>query len=254
MARAKRTDRAEARRRYRAEVLAREAEERSADADQEPEADAESAQAATTAATDRPANSPSRLRRAPRSARSSAPPPPQSTRPARPNVLEAFRTALRPANIRADIVSAPAILRERWFLWIPFALVAVSGVLALIPALAAYQIPSLLIQTFLVPPPLIGPFLAGLLAPRAGWFFGFLNGLLAAIFYGIFVATAQVPAGTVNVTPEMRFNFILTGLLLSPVYGAAIGAFAGFYRRFLRATSPQRPPTNRRRPPQRGRR
>jgi hypothetical protein len=221
VARAKRTDRADARRRYRAELAAGSADD--VDSPDDAEARTDTARGARTA----------------RRGRSDTPRPVQATRP---GFLDGFRSALQPANIRDDIATAPAILRANKLLWIPFALVIGSGIIALVPTLGTYQIPAFLVQTFIFPPPLIAPFLAGLLAPRAGWLFGLLTGLAAAVMFALFAATTPgvSPAGSPSITPDVRVQYILYGLVTSPTFGAAIGAFAGFYRRFLRSTGPRR--------------
>jgi len=227
VARAKRTDRAEARRRHRAELAARDVD-------------------AAEPGTDEPApTTRSGTGRPPTPARRAAPARPTET--ARPGFLDGFRSALQPANIRADLAAAPSVLRTTPLLWIPFLLVIVSGVVALVPSLAVYQIPAFLVQTFVFPPPLIAPFLAGLLAPRAGWLFGLLTGLLAAVMFALLAATTPgtSPAGGPTITPDVRVQYILYGLVTSPTFGAAIGAFAGFYRRFLRSTSARRPAPDR---------
>jgi hypothetical protein len=214
VARAKRTDRADARRRYRAELAA-------GSADEVDSADAE-------AGTD--THAPRTARRG----RSNLPAQPAQT--TRAGFLDGFRSALQPANIRDDIAAAPTILRANKLLWIPFVLVIGSGIIALVPTLGTYQIPAFLVQTFIFPPPLIAPFLAGLLAPRAGWLFGLLSGLAAAVMFALFAATTPgaSPAGSPSITPDVRVQYILYGLVTSPTFGAAIGAFAGFYRRFDR--------------------
>jgi hypothetical protein len=228
VARAKRTDRAEARRRYRAELATRDVDE------------SEAAEADEPAAMP-----PTRAGRAQPSTRRAAPARPAE--PARAGFFDGFRSALQPANFRADVAAAPSLLRTSPLLWIPFVLVIVSGVIALVPSLAGYQIPAFLVQTFVFPPPLIAPFLAGLLAPRAGWLFGLLTGLVAAVMFALLAATTPgtSPAGGPTITPDVRVQYILYGLVTSPTFGAAIGAFAGFYRRFLRSTSARRPAPDR---------
>jgi hypothetical protein len=224
VARAKRTDRADARRRYRSEQAA--------------------LGTAETDTTDDPTSG-----RRPERTQKRAAEPSRSGSTGRPSIVEGFRSSLKPANIREDIAAAPGILRTTPLLWIPIVLVVVSGVIALIPGLGTYQIPVFLVQTFVFPPPLIAPFLAGLLAPRAGWLFGLVTGLVGAVMFALFAITAPgsgVP-GAPPVSADLRVQYVAYGLVTSPTFGALIGAFAGFYRRFLRSTSPQRPSSNRNR-------
>ncbi|HEU4571520.1 MAG TPA: hypothetical protein VFR93_02450 [Candidatus Limnocylindrales bacterium] len=229
MPRAKRTDRAEARRRYRAEQAALASAETE---DGLVDEDGSAAAPGRTAATKRAAT--------PRGGSAS------TTSTGRQGILDGIRASLRPANIREDVRTAPAVLRATPLLWIPFAVVVVSAVLALIPGLIDYQIPSFLVQTFLFPPPLIAPFIAGLLAPRAGWLFGLLTGLLSGILFALFVVTTPgSAAAATTITPEVRLQYVGYALVTSPTFGLLVGAFASFYRRFLRSTASQRANQNR---------
>lgn len=208
MARAKRTDRAEARRRYRTEVAAR------GDA-----ADDESASAAGDA------------RPAPRGAGAT------SAEATRPGFLDGLRASMRLPNLRADLEAAPGVLRAQPLLWIPIAIVVVTGVICLVPGTIEYNIPQFLATTFLFPPPLIAPFLAGLIAPRASWLFGLITALISAVMFSILISVVSLPTPTL--TPQVRGEYILYALLTT-LFGALVGGFAGFYRRFLRTTSPAR--------------
>lgn len=108
MARAKRTDRAEARRRHRAEAAAR--------------ADGEVDEAPTT-------DTPPPTRGKP------APPPP----PARPSIGTAFRTAFRPVDFRGDLAYLPRLLRHKSIL-IPVALSILATFLSLTQGAASQAI------------------------------------------------------------------------------------------------------------------
>ena len=90
MARAKNTDRAEARRRYRAATAA------------EVESDAMSVPAAAV----------------PRDARTSGAPKAAAEPAHRVGVVEAFRLAARPADVRGDIRALPRILRTEPRVWL----------------------------------------------------------------------------------------------------------------------------------------
>lgn len=215
MARAKNIDRAEARRRHRAAVTA-------ADAAGDDGASAASISAAAM----------------PRDARASTKPVGPAAPTQRPGIVQAFRIAAGPADIRGDINAAPAVLRSTRTLWIPPALVLAGGVILLVPALRDNSIGVVAAQVLVVPPPLIPAFLAGMLAPRGSWLFGLLTGLLAGLVFAIYVLTAPA-TGSVPVTDELRTQALLYAVVVSPLFGVATGAFAGFYRRFLRITSPQ---------------
>jgi hypothetical protein len=92
VARAKRTDRAEARRRYRAQLAAE-----GRDEEVDPAEDGEPAGASPV-----PNRPPQR--------RAAAPPP---ATPQRPGIGYAFRAAFRPANFREDLAALPGLLRHR---------------------------------------------------------------------------------------------------------------------------------------------
>lgn len=222
MARAKNTDRAEARRRHRAAMAAGEAaaEGDAAGDDDEP---APGVSAAAVPRGARPTGAPKSTPAAPTQ---------------RPSITQAFRIAFRPADVREDLRTAPTVLRSTPALWIAPGLVLVGAVFLLVPALRESQIGTLAAQLLVVPPPLIPAFLAGMLAPRASWLFGLLVGLLAGIFFGIYVVSAP-STGSVPITDDLRTQALLYAVFVSPLFGLATGAFAGFYRRFLRVSGPQ---------------
>jgi uncharacterized BrkB/YihY/UPF0761 family membrane protein len=90
-----------------------------------------------------------------------------------------------------------------------------------------------------------------MLAPRAAWLLGGLLSLLAGIAY-VLVVTINTD---VLVTP-LGFSYIVSDaqkiayaqnvLVTAPFFGIAVGAFAGFYRRFLNMSTPQRTQARRR--------
>jgi hypothetical protein len=216
VARAKRTDRADARRRYRQNHLEQAAlpDELAADG---------SATLAGKPASARPAQ------------------PRAST--GKPGFLSAFRLAAAPADVRADIRALPELLRTRAAI-VPGVLILASLVVTFALGATGNIIPALMFQAFLAPPPMAASFLAGILAERAAWLLGLLAGLAAGVAFvivmllapddvllGLFRADTAIPAG-------FRETYAIQALALSPLMGLATGAFAGFYRRFLRMASP----------------
>jgi hypothetical protein len=210
MARAKRTDRAEARRRYRAALAAQRAGAGEAPAPTAPEPSA------------------------PRSSRQERPPTVPTPAGGRVGLVAAVRLAAAPADIRADLAYLPTLVRSTKAIWLPSLLLAGIAAAFLLPDARANTIVVLVFQTFLVPPPMAGPFLAGLLTPRAAWLAGGIVALVGALLYaGVLVAVPETrPA--VERQPELAVYAILG----APSFGILVGAFAGFYRRFLRLTSP----------------
>ena len=237
MARAKRTDRAEARRRYRATLL------------EDPdltEDDLESADAADADTGPAPRN---RNREA--ATASSGPRP-------RPSVLGALRAAFRPTDFRADIAALPQLLRHRSFL-IPLAMII--GAAAVIAGTGGTEpISAALSPYFLAPPPVAPVFLAGFLAPRASYLIGGILGFVASVAIIVVLST---PALQQTVTGAATANFLQPDIIaqsffISIVGGAFYAAAAAWYKRFLALANPARaarasgrpttPPRNKRGP------
>lgn len=248
MARAKRTDRAEARRRYRAE-LATDAVE--TDGDDAASEDAPPAGRRT-------------------------PPTRPGTRAPRPSAIKAFRDAYQPANIRSDIRAIPELLRSR-AVYLPALLVLVSTVIYIAatkaeidsvtlsgigasPVASAAASPtasgvagtdtagsgsilsvigSILALLFLQTPPIGGIYVAGVLAKRSSYIAGGIAGLFGALGYAVYALTLTLPPA---LTPanfdQLRLQVIEQALLASPIFGIVIGAGLGYYRRLLRNMNP----------------
>ena len=229
MARAKRTDRSEARRRYRTALA-------ETSADQPEAAEAESAATSGTAPALRrrggggPATSGGATSGGGASPGGGAAPRAQG----RPGVLGTFRAAARPVDLRSDLAYLPDLVVHTRAVWIPSLAVAASGVVIL--AVPSNSISSLLGQIFVAPPSLAGPFLAGLLAPRATYLAGGIVGLVAALV--LTVAILLAPASLVSAANVDRWSIILYAIVVSPLFGLAVGGFAGYYRRFLFLSNP----------------
>lgn len=215
MARAKRTDRAEARRRHRALAAEPLADEPVAPAP----ASTSSARAGTRAATS-----------------------PSSAPAGRVGIVEAFRRSTGPADIRGDLALLPWLARHTKAIWVPAVVVAVATILLVLPEGRSNPWVILAGQALVLPPPMATSFLAGILAPRGSWLAGGIAGLFAAIGYSFLVLTVA-PAASPTVVDEAApapGSLIAYALISSPLFGVAIGAFAGFYRRFLAMSSPNR--------------
>jgi hypothetical protein len=223
LARAKRTDRTEARRRYRAEQAALAGDAETIDEAEMPdEASGARGQAAKSSAN-----------------------------PARPSITAAFRGAVRPLDWRADLRELPKLVRH-WSLLLPVALSIGSTVVVLIAAASITEtgtgtgtgtapvssvgvVAGLLYQFFLVPPPMAGAFLAGLAAPRASWLIGAIFGVVSALGYAAIVLAAPD-----ILTGQNRGFLILEGLVVSPLGSALFASMAAWYRRFLNLSNPNR--------------
>jgi hypothetical protein len=209
VARAKNTDRAEARRRYRAATAA------------EVESDAASVSAAAI----------------PRDARTAGAAKGTAEPARRAGVVEAFRLAARPADVRGDIRALPRILRTEPRVWLAPGLVVVGGIILVVPSLGESSIGRLITGLLIFPQPLIPYFLGGMLVSRGAWLIGLLTGLLAGILSTVYILTVST-TGLSGITESQRSDALLYVIVVSPLFGLATGAFAGFYRRFLRIASP----------------
>jgi hypothetical protein len=277
VARAKRTDRAEARRRYRAQLAA---EGTGEDLDPAEEADP----AAEARGPDRTP---------PRRAASTPPPTP------RPGIGNAFRAAFRPANLREDLAGLPRLVRHR-SVWLP-ALISIGTTVVLLVTGGRDVISALIYQYFIVTPPIGAIFLSGFLAPRASYLTGALAGLVGAVCLAILVAASSngalggfgtpvssplpstvaspvastpaspaasapaspaasaaasgspaataagspqptpTPSATGRApTPEELSDTVAISFVISPLTGAFFGAAAAWYRRFLNLANPNR--------------
>jgi hypothetical protein len=203
VARAKKTDRAEARRRYRAETGTGDAE------------DAVDGSASPAAAP-----------------RTSS--PAYSTPAGRVGIGTAFRTAFHPVNIREDLAALPWLLRSRAFL-IPLAITVAAATLVTVTG-GRDVITAFLFAYFVQTPPIGGALIAGFLAPRASWLLGFIISFIAAIGYTIFILS--VTTGTPD--QDVARQAIPASFVASPILGALFAAGAAWYRRFLQLSNPNR--------------
>lgn len=138
-------------------------------------------------------------------------------------------------NFREDIRALPSVFRARRLVWLPFGLVLVGFVLALL----IYGLPAeqqtwvaLYLQLFFIPQGLFAYFIAGFIAPRASYLVGGLVGLMSGALYGI-ALVATLPAGA-----EIAFSDAASSVASYTVSGVVLGTFAGgfaaWYRGFLR--------------------
>jgi hypothetical protein len=211
VARAKRTDRADARRRYR---LAQE------------DLDETGSEAETPV--------PNILS----SSRGSKPSAAGSTVPGgRMGFADSMRAAYHRPDIRADIAALPWLLRTRAFL-IPLALVVV-GVAAVVAVPTNYA-GGLFFQLMVLPPAMAPIFIVGFFAKRASYLLGFIVAVVDVIGYAIFVYAVLPTVGTDTVTAASQQELILSAVGIGPLSGVFFAAGAAWYRRFLNYSSAQR--------------
>jgi hypothetical protein len=139
-------------------------------------------------------------------------------------------------DVRADLRALPSIFRAKPLLWLPFVLVLIGFVLALViyglpPDIQSIAI--LYIQFVFTPQSLFMYFLAGFLAPRASYLVGLILGAINGALYVIAVVLTLGSSDT-----ALPATDIASGLLQYIVLGAVLGTFAGgfaaWYRDFLR--------------------
>lgn len=239
MARAKTTDRSDARRRYRAQLAAEAAAAEHAVNEDAADVEITAANvvrgggAAPNAISSGPTTSRSSARRTALGGATSG----GAASGPRPSLLAALRIAAAPADIAGDLRALPQIATGTKAVWLPAILVVATGAAFLVPALAANTIVRLLGQALLAPPAMIPSFLAGMLTPRGSWLAGGVAGLIAGITVTVIIAIAPAGANPSQGLDVQNLAFILVA---APVFGVGVGAFAGFYRRFLAISSPPR--------------
>jgi hypothetical protein len=214
VARAKRTERAEARRRYRAA----------------------NAPEATTDGADGNVGSGGQSRSGSGSSASANPTVP----PGRVGFSAAFKLAMRPLNARADIAALPWIAIHTKALWLPV-LITVASTVYVIATGGNDVISQFMFAYFIAFPAIGGPFIAGFLAPRASWLLGGIVGTVSAACYSVLILFYPTAIyASARPTDEQARDAIISAFVLSPVMGGIFAASAAWYRRFLAYSSPNR--------------
>jgi hypothetical protein len=210
VARAKRTQRAEARRRYRA-----------AGADPAEDILDDEAPAAGTSRTKAPP----------------ATKPTAST--VRMGFMDAMKSSIRPIHVREDIAALPWIALHTKALWLPLLITTASTVILI--ATQGGTVGQFLFAYFIQTPAIGGVFIAGFLAPRASWLLGVIVGFFSAVCYSILVLVFPLTIyAAAPPTADQARDVAVSALVLSPVIGGFFAAGAAWYRRFLSLTNPNR--------------
>lgn len=143
-------------------------------------------------------------------------------------------------DIGADLRALPGIARHTLAFLLPAVAIVAAFVVALDPSVFRLQnqpgdpttvvVARQLFQFVLLPPPITAVFVAAVLAPRAGWLVGGLVGLVATLAFLVLLGIhGPTDYFTLGITPTIAVQTVATYL---PIY-VLIGAFAGYYRRFL---------------------
>jgi hypothetical protein len=220
VARAKRTDRAEARRRYRATLVD----------DLQPDDQDDSALDAEVT----PSTVPAGRNRGRLAATAPSGPAP------RPSVIGAFRSAFRPADFRGDLAALPTLLRHRAFL-IPLALML--GLAAVVGVTGGNEPISALLSQYVLLPPAVAPvFIAGFLAPRASYLIGALLGVISQIAYLALLTVPAIHDAAIKATGSatLETSALFVAFLVAVLGGAFYAAAAAWYKRFLALANPAR--------------
>ena len=216
MARAKRTDRTEARRRHREE--------------QAPVGADVAEATASTAAGKGPAKP--------------APAPVQ-----RPSITVALRGAFRPLDLGGDLRALPRLLIH-WSFWGPALatlattvvyLALAQGRTSVTPSDTLWVVVNLAFQMFVfpLPAPAGAAFIAGFGAQRASWLIGLLIGVISATCFAIILLSTSASLTATDPNADLR-SLALQGFLVAPVGAALFAAAAAWYKRFLNLANPNR--------------
>jgi hypothetical protein len=151
----------------------------------------------------------------------------------------------RMPNIREDLRILPEMFRTRRLLWLPFILLLVTFVAALLwiqgvlPTDLGWLV-SLAVELLLRPTGLFIFFIGGFLAPRASYLVGAILGLIDGILWaalGFLVPGSTVGVdGTVTTTTPITFADAVVFVMVAVVVGILAASFAAWYRNFLRSS------------------
>jgi hypothetical protein len=245
LARAKRTDRTNARRRYRAQLAGEPDGFEDDDELVDPTASASSAPAGRKGA----ASSSSRTGGASSTARGAGSSPP---RPVRPSFTGSIRLAYHPAKIREDLPYLPRLLTH-WSVLVSAA-VALVGTVLYIPAVmdagtqAAGAVPATtdvgwagylggtVFQLFVSPPPFGAALLMGFMLPRATYLVGLVYGAFTSLLVTVYAVAVGSRLGFGDAVLAYIVQAWVLGLLGTMFFTAGIA----WYRRFLDLLNPNR--------------
>jgi hypothetical protein len=161
---------------------------------------------------------------------------PRSTT-ARPGFGSAFRQAYHPPRVREDLRHLPALLRSRAFLG---AVGLIFAGMAAVLAFPMYTGSAFALELLIWPGSALAPQLvAGFFAPRASYILGLLVGLIQGVVFIILMTQFSAYIGT-TLPADQVTNLFTVSFLTGPLTGALFAAAAAWYRRFLALSSPRR--------------
>jgi len=112
-----------------------------------------------------------------------------------PGLFGGILSSIRRPNVLEDLRATPSVLLARPWILAPFGLVIVGAVLAAVGNLASGSIEATAVALLLAQPTLLY-FVVGYLAPRGSYIFGAALGLFAAVLYVVIVLNKLGPEAT----------------------------------------------------------
>jgi hypothetical protein len=218
VARAKRTDRAEARRQYRAYLAAQAEAQAAAEAEEVPAEDPGAPARPTRARDVEIAYKPGE----------------------RVGIVAAIRAAFRTPHYVDDLRNIGPLVVGTKAIWPVAAICLISAAVAYPrinsqTVVANDPILSVIFQFVLYPLPLLPPMMAGFLAPRSTWLAGALAALISTVTLIALVSATQfkIEGSTTSITGANVLGITASWLSVALPFGALIGAVSGWYKRFL---------------------
>jgi hypothetical protein len=158
-------------------------------------------------------------------------------------IFSALRQATRPVHYFDDLRYAPTLIFKTNAIWPP----ALFSFAALAFGLTRtdYNDSSIgVILNFALPiTPLVQPMLAGFLAPRATWLAGLISGVISGLCFEFLIIwyytshMANLPAN-VTLSSSDYVPFTVQVVVTGMTFGALLGAASGWYKRFLTLAGP----------------
>lgn len=148
----------------------------------------------------------------------------------RPSITAAFRNAYHRANIREDVAALPSLLATRAFL-IALALVVLGT--AAIAVAPSNPIANLSFQALVIPPAMAPIFIVGFFARRASYLLGLIISIVDVAAYAVFVYAVAPAVSTEAIDPAQQQQLVYSAISVGPLSGIFFAAAAAWYRRFL---------------------
>jgi hypothetical protein len=160
----------------------------------------------------------------------------------------AGRSGFRMPDVRRDLADLPQLFRDKRLLYIPFALLLIAFLAGLAltqdvitdPQLT--QVIATFVQFTLPPSSLLLFFLGGFIAPRSSYLIGLLLGIFDGVLYelllistpGVRIVGEGTPVDTTVI--QLTATSITVGIVYAIIIGTVGAAFAAWYRNFLRSS------------------